>query len=232
MTSKENKTLTLREAFDSFFHSKYYFNNFLNFEPSSVTKKIVLKNKKVITEVKSDELKDFHRFLNNFVFNFSLVKEDVVFSYLKNKNILDAVSQHRHSRFFLQTDIVDFFGSISEKEVKKILEKNLINSPINDLRKYTDNILKLVMLNGSLPIGFATSPNISNSFLFEFDKLFKKYCDQNGLIYTRFADDIIVSSQSKIEGVQEKIVMLLTQLFDGFVKINKEKTKKINAVTG
>lgn len=40
-----------------------------------------------------------------------------------------------------------------------------------------------------VPVGFSTSPGLSNAALYPFDVAFQARCEQLGLIYTRYADD-------------------------------------------
>lgn len=227
MVSHTNN-LTLKQAFESTFHSKYDFNDdFINLSSSNNYDEFNLKNitNKVIKP--NSKLKNMHKFLNSFIFNYMEINEKVVFSYQKEKNVLGAVLQHKDNHYFFQTDIVNFFNAIQNADVKQMLSSNIEESPIVDFKDYIDNILSLIMVDNSLPVGFATSPNISNSFLLNFDNPFQEFCQKNNLTYTRFSDDIIVSSKDKIIGIEGIITKLLNDLFGERIKINEKKTRYI-----
>jgi RNA-directed DNA polymerase len=78
-----------------------------------------------------------------------------------------------------------------------------------------------------LPVGFSTSPLISNAVLFNFDNELSEYCNAFNIHYSRYSDDIILSSDKKSSLVEasEKIQALLMKNFSGRININKSKTK-------
>lgn len=47
---------------------------------------------------------------------------------------------------------------------------------------------------GSLPVGAPTSPTLSNLYMAPFDRELSMYCATHRLVYTRYADDVFVSS--------------------------------------
>ena len=82
-------------------------------------------------------------------------------------------------------------------------------------------------VNSQLPIGFSTSPNISNTFLYDFDKIFEKYCLNKNIIYTRYADDLIISSNTvnNLDNLPAVISDIFTNFFGDRIHINSKKTK-------
>ncbi len=224
MLNSTTVRITLQEAFNSTFHNELKFSRFIN--DSIEHEEIISKNKLNLFNP-SKQLRKYHNFLNNFIFNFAKVDKDVVFSYMEGRTAFDAVQIHSKNKFFFKTDIVSFFDSISKSDVEAILDNNLSNSPISDIQNHKESILNLVTVNRVLPIGFSTSPNISNTFLFNFDAKFKEYCLNNNLQYSRFADDIIVSSMEEFcnKKIELQISNIFIELFSGSIKINKVKTK-------
>lgn len=87
------------------------------------------------------------------------------------------------------------FSSIKKSRIKSTLLTAKENYPINGLDIWLNRITDLVCVNDSLPIGFSTSPAISNSALMPFDDTLQTYCNSNDLVFTRYSNDIIVSSQ-------------------------------------
>ncbi|MGJ0486143.1 MAG: reverse transcriptase domain-containing protein [Methylomicrobium sp.] len=215
-------SISLQEAFDSTFHHKFNFDDFLSLNLAKEYKQ--LSNAKVNPSLK---LKKYLRFLNSFVFDYAKINTNVVHSYRHEKSTYTAVVPHCHSKFFFQTDIKDFFHKITKQDVEKILDTALDNAPIYDINKYKPELLNITTIDGILPVGFPTSPNISNSFLSSFDHALEEYCIKNEIIYTRYSDDIILSSNSKdyLISIQDIISDYLNELYDGRVKINAYKTK-------
>jgi RNA-directed DNA polymerase len=216
---------TLQDIFTSNFHNKYNFSDFLTFDVNKEVEKLAY-NKKTIYKP-SSKLKAIQRFLNTCVFEFASINNDVVFSYRKGKSTLDAVKKHASNKYFFQTDISDFFGSIDKSNIEKFLKNNLDNVPIKDIFEYQKRLFELITLNGKLPVGFATSPLVSNSCLYLFDKALHDYCLKNDITYTRYSDDIILStSNDKVLLDIDKIVkFLLNKSFGTSLSLNPAKTK-------
>lgn len=228
-TSTRNNTKpkpTLDHVFTSNFHNKYTFSNFLTFDVRNETECFTV-NGKTIHKM-SNKLKAIQRFLNTCIYEYALVNNDVVFSYRKGKSTLDAVKQHASNKYFFQTDISDFFNSIEKDHIKKVLNENLNNVPICNVDIYKDRLFELSTINGKLPIGFATSPLISNSCLFLFDNALHDYCKVNEITYTRYSDDIILSTSSNLSllNIENVINDLLNQTFQTSFLLNLAKTKR------
>jgi RNA-directed DNA polymerase len=225
----EKSKITLESAFKSTFHDSYSFKDFLSFkvenEISVLNFKLHQKTREIIEP--SPKFKKYLRFLKNFIFDYYLINDRVVYSYQNEKNTLGAIKKHASSHFFLKADIKNFFSSICEQDVRTLIENNLKNTPISDVGEYKERLIELSLVNTSLPIGFATSPVISNSVLLEFDNALEKYCSHLGIIYTRYADDLILSSNNKnlLPKSEKKIESLLKTLFEQRIQLNKRKTR-------
>ena len=217
--------LPFEKAFDSTFHHNFDFNDFLFLDTTKEYKSFYI-NKRLILNP-SSKLKKYLRFLNNFVFEFADINTDVVFSYRKGKNAFFAVEKHAQNQYFFQTDIKNLFNHITSLDVKKILENNLNNTPISDIIDYQSQLLKLITVNNNLPVGFSTSPAISNTCLYNFDLALEEYCLKNEIIYTRYSDDLILSSNNKaaLNDVHNIISEQLQLLFSDKIQINPKKTK-------
>ncbi|MEE4465755.1 reverse transcriptase domain-containing protein, partial [Azotobacter chroococcum] len=99
--------------------------------------------------------------------------------------------------------------------------------PILDAEEYLDRFIELTTVNGILPVGFPTSPQISNACLFDFDSKLYLYCQNKGLTFTRYSDDIIVSGPAResLADIQEEITRLLLESFNDKLKVNESKSK-------
>jgi RNA-directed DNA polymerase len=221
----------LKILFDAMYHGKYDFDDFLNCDVSENYKNFELgdpfKNKKRKISNPNKKLKAYHKFLNLFLFEYLPINKDVVFSYRKGFSVYDSVRRHAGSRNFFQADLTDFFKNIESSNIAKVILENGSMSPISDIDLYLGRIIDLICVDDSLPAGFPTSPIVSNVCLFEFDNVLNSYCVQQGLIYTRYSDDIIVSGIEKFNHVEvaEKMESILKDLFGDGLKMNKEKSK-------
>jgi len=220
------KKTSLENAFNSYFHDKQLFKEFLeidvNFEYEDI---FYSKN----TFSPSKQLKQFQQFLNLFIFDFMTVNTNVVFSYRKGVGSIDAVIPHKNSKYVYTTDIKSFFTHINIDNVKKLIIDSSDNYLIlkDDIVKYIDRILSLVTYKNILPIGAPTSPKISNAYLFNFDNDIESYCKLNNIIFTRYSDDFIFSATNKecfIELETMVIKLLNTSQYRDF-SINDKKTK-------
>lgn len=220
-----NKT-SLETAFNSYFHNKHSFQDFLNININNEYKQIFYSKN---TFSPSKKLKQFQQFLNLFIFDHVNINKNVVFSYRKGVSTIDAIKPHKNKKFIYTTDIQSFFTHIETEKIKHIILENKNNYIIieEDIEKYIDNILSLVTYKNILPIGAPTSPKISNAYLLKLDNLVQEYCQNNEITFTRYSDDFIFSSDSK-----EKLINFNDILEDFFkqleylnLTINRKKTK-------
>lgn len=137
-----------------------------------------------------------------------------------------------YNNYFFKTDIKDFFASINHNKLVIELYKEIKN--IATLKDCRDIVDKCSYGNRGLPLGFITSPLLSNIYLKRFDiKLYHKlkYLDCDNIVYTRYADDIMISfKNTKINSLdlQNQIYTILEEcLRDYYLRINNKKTKFI-----
>jgi RNA-directed DNA polymerase len=219
------KKVSLQEAFDLTFHQKSSFNDFLHLNTEKEYKRLCNKERDILSP--SSKLKSYLRFLNSFIFDYAKLNANVVHSYRREKNAYTAVIKHAHSKYFFQTDIQNFFNSITSQDIAILLDSNLGDSPVYDLGQYKSLLLHLTTVNGILPVGFATSPNISNTCLYHFDNALEAYCLSKDIIYTRYSDDLILSANNKsaLEGIEAIISEQLNIFFSDGIQLNAHKTK-------
>lgn len=87
-------------------------------------------------------------------------------------------------------------------------------------------VIDICTYNGYCAQGFPTSPVIANMVLKGFDQTMSNYCDEYGIAYTRYADDLAFSSFSHKKDELRKIVMqkAYRQLWGYGFEANKKKT--------
>lgn len=216
---------SLQHLFDAMHHGKYEFQDFLHGDIASGYESIQVKQRSVYRPNK--KLKAYLVFLNTFIFEYFPINERVVYSYRKGVNPHEVAFPHAHNRAFFQTDIENFFGSIDRALVKSTIVSHKDRVPVSDLCSYVERILDFTTIDDALPIGFPTSPPISNACLTPFDDEFENYCLGSDLVYTRYADDIFVSGKCRgdLSTAEQELNKLLTHHFDGNMRLNRKKRK-------
>ncbi len=213
----------LQQLFDAMYHGKYRFEEFLELKPEEHYSAVRWNGRTIYKP--SQKLKVFHTFLNGFLLEHLPVNQSVSFAYRKGATLLQAITPHAHSRAFYQTDLEQFFDSITSDLIRSTLER--VTTPISDLTEHIDHILGLLTIEDKLPIGYSTSPILSNACLIGFDKRLATVSKERQWIYTRYADDIIISATDRqtIESAREAIESCLaTELGKGFT-LNLRKSK-------
>jgi RNA-directed DNA polymerase len=80
---------------------------------------------------------------------------------------------------------------------------------------------------GALTIGAPTSPSLSNSILYTFDTRVTSACSEVGVTYSRYADDLYLSSKSKgvLGALESAVGEVIRQLpYPRALKVNNAKT--------
>lgn len=109
------------------------------------------------------------------------------YAYKNGSDIFQCLNRHLQSNVFFKTDIHAYFDSIDYDILLKIIKKRPSARKNADM---FDLILKACFYDGKLPIGFTSSPVLSDMYLRDLDK---KYLKRKDVVYTRYADDLIIS---------------------------------------
>jgi RNA-directed DNA polymerase len=117
---------------------------------------------------------------------------DCVQGFVKKRSSYTNAKQHLARKYLLNADISDFFDSIELNQVVEVFKKLGCDTE-------TANILaKACTLNGILAQGLHSSPAISNLVVTGMDQDFQVLCSKNAAVYTRYADDISISSDTSV----------------------------------
>jgi RNA-directed DNA polymerase len=172
------------------------------------------------------EIKLIQRWLINNVFC-DLPVHNCATAYRQGKNIATHAKRHAGNRFLLKMDFENFFPSILAADVETYLRQ------LN--RFSTDEVAAICRLvcwqnkqRGSLglSIGAPSSPILSNAMLHEFDTEINAFCRENGVRYSRYADDLAFSTNKEnvLADIPSLVDLLCTSLASPKLKINHEKT--------
>jgi len=140
---------------------------------------------------------------------------------------------HLGSNFILKLDFRDFFSSILVRDVCQHIIRNAGHDlsvadveAISRLFCWVDNRRPPMRLC----IGAPSSPFISNSIMFDFDRTVSDWCADRGVKYTRYADDMTFSTRERgvLKIVQGFVEGVLNGLAYPRLSLNEDKTLHVS----
>lgn len=166
--------------------------------------------------------------------DFHALYHTAAFAYVKNRSTIDAVKRHQknNSKWFGKLDLHNFFGSTTPEFVMSMFSMVYPFSEVVKVpqgRQELRTALELAFLDGVLPQGTPLSPLITNVMMipvdFKLSKAFRDF-DKQRFIYTRYADDFIISSKYDfdVHAVEGLVVQTLKD-FGAPFSINNTKTR-------
>lgn len=150
-------------------------------------------------------------------------------AYVSGASILKNAEAHVFSRYMLKLDFENFFPSIRFADILLHLERHCSECLDSSAQKTIAHLCCWAPKRQPplrLCIGAPTSPLLSNSIMFEFDSLLSEIAEQDGVVYTRYADDITLSSTER--GKVDRYELLIAEILEGLrypeLRLNKNKT--------
>ncbi|WP_145249046.1 retron St85 family RNA-directed DNA polymerase [Pseudomonas oryzihabitans] len=149
-------------------------------------------------------------------------------AYIVGKSIRDNALRHANNPYLLKMDFSEFFPSISPADLSLHVKKYKgVVSPEDEfmLRKLFFWAQKHDTRH-RLSIGAPSSPFISNTLMYEFDSKLSRACSEKEVVYTRYADDLTLTTRNKdvLFSMPEFIAGLCQQIEYPRLQINSEKT--------
>lgn len=111
-----------------------------------------------------------------------------VHGFVPERSVKTNAEAHGRRRFVVNLDLQDFFPTISEKRVVGLLRALGMD------RRVSDIVARICCRMGHLPQGAPTSPILSNMICYRLDTDLLLLAKSARAIYTRYADDITLSS--------------------------------------
>ncbi|MDD3810010.1 MAG: retron Ec67 family RNA-directed DNA polymerase/endonuclease [Erysipelotrichaceae bacterium] len=142
----------------------------------------------------------------------------------KRKSIITNAKMHKNKRYVLNLDISDYFDSFSFARVMGFFIKN---SNFEMSIEAATVLAQLTCYEGKLPQGAPTSPIISNMICRILDLRIAKICKRNKVVYSRYADDLTISTNNKyfIENYEDFVSKLRDEIERFGLSINEKKTR-------
>lgn len=168
----------------------------------------------------------FTRIKNIFEYDLHVLPHDAAFAYVKGRSTVQAMQRHQanESMYFLKLDVEDFFGSFTKKAIVTQLAKVY---PFTGLHSTVLSYLAdVATLDDGLPQGTQLSPVLTNILMVPFDSVFSKRMKEKGFVYTRYADDLLISHKEPFHFKDiVEIVEYIFRLEDYPFKLKTEKTR-------
>lgn len=178
------------------------------------------------------ETKFIQRWLIQNIFSKLPVHESAS-AYKDGASIKKNATAHKNNSYVTKLDFKDFFPSIKVSDLVEHISKHLGESlgyqDIQDVAR-----ISCIRLQGRsdlcLSIGAPSSPVLSNTIMYSFDSELFAWCAKNGITYTRYADDLTFSTNTKeissdIEPFVRGVVQKLTY---PSLSLNNEKTTHLS----
>lgn len=140
--------------------------------------------------------------------------------YKRGASIVENAQVHVGKRALLNLDIENFFSSISMPRVIGLFAS----------LGYTEDVAimlgRLCCFEHALPQGAPTSPSLANLICHKLDRRLKGLAFKSHMQYTRYCDDITLSSDENISG---KFVEVVKEIIkdEGF-SVNEDKTRVLS----
>jgi len=193
------------------FADKYYNTYYISKKNKSKKRKI---------DSPSKGLKGIQRWvLKNYFNNLPVAKR--ANGFISGRGIKRNAKYHIDKQFLLMIDIKDFSPSISQKMVYEALAKHFED------RELTLKLSKLCTYTRKLPQGAPTSPLLSNIVFKEIDEQISSFCNTKLVVYSRYADDLVFSSETK--NTLSEVYAFVNNIFSKYpFNINHSKTRYLS----
>lgn len=174
------------------------------------------------------ELKNVQRFIVSLLQPVLPVHHKAM-AYQYKKSIKDNALLHKDNNYVLKMDFQNFFNKIKPGIFLSKLEDAGLKLEPSDketlryLLFWRPGTKKSVTL--ILSVGAPSSPFISNFVMYDFDKNIDDWCQRNSIVYSRYADDITFSTNTKdlLSSVPKMVKKMLAEHVPG-LSINESKT--------
>lgn len=190
--------------------------------------------KKRITYTFKKEEMIILKFITNKLYKYDYLFEDNLYSFRKHTGVKNALNKLMKTKslknmYAYKLDISNYFNSINTKLLLKNLEKDLNDKNLFNIIKQIltqDKVLdksKEIIEQKGIMAGTPTASFLANYYIKDIDTYFKN----EGIIYLRYSDDIIIFTKTKEE--QTKYSNILKELLKSYnLSINNEKEEYYN----
>lgn len=161
-------------------------------------------------------------------------------AFQKDKSIKINAFIHKKGKYFLKLDFKNFFPSIIFDDFKlfihQLIKKTNLNVEEDELSDLIRN--SCFYRRDRLPIGYPTSPIISNIVMYDFDTRIVSAISDKDMYgvsnYTRYADDLTFSTDLKgaCDNIKKLVEDILNDIKSPDLTLNTVKTKFVSSSGG
>ena len=210
---------------------RIYLENILNVEPPEIsyTEYRIPKASGGYRTISApnDELKLVQRHIHDALTAIGVYPHDSAYAYVTGRSCKQALDRHAiaKTKWFYKFDIKDFFPTCSKELFDAVLPSVY---PFNAMPKeLIDKLLHIALKDNGLPQGSPLSPLLSNIILTPFDFYMYYSIKHFGGVYTRYADDILISlpERKELSFVQNIVQKHLKEQVSMTLKVNTTKSR-------
>jgi len=156
---------------------------------------------------------------------------DAAVAYRPKRSIKDHAKPHAAAHYLLKLDFRDFFPSLKESTLRHRLT---LDASYSEREKWMLCQLLCRRAPGSdilqLSIGAPSSPHVSNYLMWEFDTWLTEFCVTKDAKYTRYADDLAISTSRPhvLDMIEAEVRRLLVEMAYLGVSLNEAKTVNVS----
>jgi RNA-directed DNA polymerase len=167
------------------------------------------------------------------------------FAYQSGRSIVQCAEQHLGARWLVKLDLHDFFGTIDEARVYRVLrdlgyaplisfELARICTRMRGERHFGFGMPEVihsyaVARRGVLPQGAPTSGALANAVAASLDRRLASLAAANGVVYTRYSDDLVFSTGPSFD--RARAAVLIGEVFgaiaDNDFAVHRKKTRVV-----
>ena len=180
-----------------------------------------------------DQLKKDLRDIKDAFEDLGILSHTCAYAYVPGRCAKDAIERHQKTghKWYLKMDLHNFFGSCTKPFILSQLKQIGTFAHIHAATTVISQILDIATLHGGLPQGTPLSPWLTNQIMLPIDHQLSNFCQKHDVTYTRYADDMLFSADSK--SYLENVIPIKVReaLQDTPLNINEGKTK-ISSICG
>jgi RNA-directed DNA polymerase len=114
-----------------------------------------------------------------------------VHGFVRDRNVKTNASRHLGARWVVNFDLADFFPSIHFGRVRGLFSHKPYNLP----HSVSHILAQICCHENALPAGSPSSPVVANMICAQMDSQLRAFAKRSTCIYTRYADDITLSTK-------------------------------------
>jgi len=168
------------------------------------------------------------RWIDAFILR-NLTVHDAAHGYVVGRSNITNARVHLGSVQLLSLDISGFFENIGEEKIAEIFYAAGYPPAVAFL------LASLCSYKGHLPQGAASSPQLSNIIMREFDETLHAYAEARKLRYSRYVDDIVLSgeyvSREDVEVVEAALEQIGLALNPDKIRYQRGRKKIVTGVS-